>query len=111
MLTVDGRERYSDGNAHGYLAYGSYKEIAPEASIEYCAGHQKARFRMGRNSLKGKLADLATATMSVSTINLVNWMNRILVSLLSLLLRMIQALQIFRMVLVFLELKFHGKIT
>lgn len=62
----------------GSAYYRMKKKLGRRASIEPRIGHLKARFRLGRNFLKGIYGDMANVILAASAMNLVNWMGRFL---------------------------------
>lgn len=61
------------------------QKLGRRASIEPRIGHLKARFRLGRNFLKGIYGDMANVILAASAMNLVNWMGWFLLSIFALL--------------------------
>jgi IS5 family transposase len=62
----------------GSAYYRMKRKLGRRASIEPRIGHLKARFRLGRNFLKGIYGDMANVILAASAMNLVNWMSRFL---------------------------------
>jgi IS5 family transposase len=62
----------------GSAYYRMKRKLGRRASIEPRIGHLKARFRLGRNFLKGVYGDMANVILAASAMNLVNWMGRFL---------------------------------
>jgi IS5 family transposase len=62
----------------GSAYYRMKRKLGRRASIEPRIGHLKARFRLGRNFLKGIYGDMANVILAASAMNLVNWMGRFL---------------------------------
>lgn len=62
--------------ARGSAYYRMKRKLGRRASIEPRIGHLKARFRLGRNFLKGIYGDMANVILAASAMNLVNWMGR-----------------------------------
>jgi IS5 family transposase len=69
----------------GSARYRMKKKLGRRASIEPRIGHLKARFRLGRNFLKGIYGDMANVILAASAMNLVNWMGRFLLPMIGLL--------------------------
>jgi transposase, IS5 family len=69
----------------GSAYYRMKQKLGRRASIEPRIGHLKARFRLGRNFLKGIYGDMANVILAASAMNLVNWMGRFLLSIFELL--------------------------
>jgi transposase, IS5 family len=92
----------------GSKRYRLKQKLHRRASIEPRIGHLKARFRMGRNFLKGIFGDMANALLAASAMNLVNWMSRLFASILWMLLDSIQSLRNARSTLGQPTLKFQG---
>ena len=67
----------------GSARYRMKKKLGRRASIEPRIGHLKARFRLGRNFLKGIYGDMANVILAASAMNLVNWMSRLFARLFS----------------------------
>ena len=67
----------------GSARYRMKKKLRRRASIEPRIGHLKARFRLGRNFLKGIYGDMANVILAASAMNLVNWMSRLFARLFS----------------------------
>jgi hypothetical protein len=61
------------------------QKLGRRASIEPRIGHLKARFRLGRNFLKGIYGDMANVILAASAMNLVNWMGRFLLPIIAML--------------------------
>jgi transposase, IS5 family len=80
----------------GSKRYRLKQKLHRRASIEPRIGHLKARFRMGRNFLKGIFGDMANALLAASAMNLVNWMSRLFASVLWVLLGAVNAMQYVR---------------
>jgi IS5 family transposase len=79
---VGGTEILYAGRVGRELKGGAYyrmkRKLGRRASIEPRIGHLKARFRLGRNFLKGIYGDMANVILAASAMNLVNWMSRFL---------------------------------
>jgi IS5 family transposase len=69
----------------GSAYYPMKQKLGRRASIEPRIGHLKARFRLGRNFLKGIYGDMANVILAASAMNLVNWMGRFLIPIFGLL--------------------------
>ena len=74
----------------GSARYRMKKKLRRRASIEPRIGHMKARFRLGRNFLKGLFGDMANVLLAASAMNLVNWMSRFLAPILLVLIKLCQ---------------------
>jgi len=72
------------------------RKLGRRASIEPRIGHMKARFRLGRNFLKGIFGDMANVILAASAMNLVNWMGRFLLSIFAMLRRRNKMLETLR---------------
>jgi IS5 family transposase len=92
----------------GSRRYRLKQKLHRRASIEPRIGHLKARFRMGRNFLKGLVGDMANALLAASAMNLVNWMSRFLASVIWMLPGTAKAMQNVRSALAYPTLKFQG---
>lgn len=92
----------------GSKRYRLKRKLHRRASIEPRIGHLKARFRFGRNFLKGLFGDMANVLLSASAMNLVNWMSRFFASVLWMLLGAVQAMRSARQALGHPILKFQG---
>jgi hypothetical protein len=69
----------------GSAYYRMKRKLGRRASIEPHIGRLKARFRLGRNFLKGIYGGMANVILAASAINLVNWMGRFLLPMFELL--------------------------
>jgi IS5 family transposase len=92
----------------GSKRYRLKRKLHRRASIEPRIGHLKARFRMGRNFLKGLYGDMANVLLAASAMNLVNWMGRFFTSVLWMLLGVAQAMRNARQAAALPMLKFQG---
>lgn len=92
----------------GSKRYRLKQKLHRRASIEPRIGHLKARFRLGRNFLKGLFGDMANVILAASAMNLVNWMSRFFASILLMLLGAAQELRITRSAFGYPTLKFQG---
>jgi IS5 family transposase len=90
----------------GSAKYRMKKKLGRRASIEPRIGHLKARFRLGRNFLKGIYGDMANVILAASAMNLANWMSRFLLSIFKMLQWSNRMLETLRFVLSRPELKF-----
>ena len=90
----------------GSAYYRMKRKLGRRASIEPRIGHLKARFRLGRNFLKGTYGDMTNVILAASAMNLVNWMGRFLLSFFEMLWRSIKMLETLRVLLSWPGLKF-----
>jgi transposase, IS5 family len=92
----------------GSKRYRLKQKLHRRASIEPRIGHLKARFRLGRNFLKGLFGDMANVILAAAAMNLANWMGRLFASVLGMLLGRVQSLRDARATLGYPTLKFQG---
>ena len=92
----------------GSKRYRLKQKLHRRASIEPRIGHLKARFRKGRNFLKGIFGDMANALLAASAMNLVNWMSRFFASVLWVLLGVVKAVRNVQLALSHPMSKFQG---
>jgi hypothetical protein len=83
----------------GSAYYRMKRKLGRRASIEPRIWHLKARFRLGRNFLKGVYGGMANVILTASAMNLVNWMGRFLLSIFETLCRSNKMLETLRVLL------------
>lgn len=79
--TIQGTQILQAGRMKGKLKGSAYyrmrKKLARRSAIEPEIGHLKARFRLGRNFLKGLYGDAVNVMLAAAAANLAKWMRRV----------------------------------